>query len=109
MFACFKLYYFMGESITARLLTLNIPFAVVLFIQLDCRSGICPQKINLPTNQKGYGNFETTVGKLSARRIQIRCDYFCSGIILKDILNNFQNNAYTKIVMADLDSPRRIL
>ena len=28
-------------------------------------------KINLPTNQRGYDTFETTVGKLSARRIQI--------------------------------------
>ena len=28
------------------------------------------QEINLPTNQKGYDTFETTVGKLSARRIR---------------------------------------
>ena len=49
--------------------------------------------INLPKNQKGYDTFETTVGKLSARRIQIFPDYFCLGIILKVILNNFQNNA----------------
>ena len=51
------------------------------------------EKINLPANQKGYNTFEATVGKLSARRIQIYPDYFCLGIILKVILNNFQNNA----------------
>ena len=28
-------------------------------------------KINVPTNQNGYNNSETTVGKLLARRIQI--------------------------------------
>ena len=60
-------------------------------------------------NQKDCDTFETTVGKLSARRIQIYFDYFCLGIILKVILNNFQNNALTKIVKADLDSPRQIL
>ena len=61
--------------------------------RLDCRSSGRTRKINLPTNQKGYDTFETTVGKLSARRIQIYPDYFCLGIILKVILNNFQNNA----------------
>ena len=60
--------------------------------------GVMPIKIyirniNLPTNQKGYDTFETTVGKLSARRIQIYPGYFCLGIISKVILNNFQNNA----------------
>ena len=34
------------------------------------------RKINLPTNQKVYDNFETTVGKLLARRIQIFWLYF---------------------------------
>ena len=63
------------------------------YIQLDCRSCGHTQIINLPTNQKGYDSFETTVGKLSARRIQICFVYFCLGIILKVILNNFQNNA----------------
>ena len=29
------------------------------------------KKINLPTNQKDYNTFKTTIGKLSARRIQI--------------------------------------
>ena len=40
-----------------------------------------------------YDTSETTVGKLSARRIQIYPDYFCLGIIFKGILNKFQNNA----------------
>ena len=34
------------------------------------------QKINLPTNQKGYDKSETTDEKLSARRIQIYLVYF---------------------------------
>ena len=62
-------------------------------IQLDCRSGISTRIINLPTNQKGYDTFKTIVGKLLARRIQIFPVHFCLGIILKVILNNFQNNA----------------
>ena len=61
-------------------------------LQLDCWSATRTRMINLPTNQKGYGTFETTVGKLSERRIQIFPVYFCLGIILKVILNNFQNN-----------------
>ena len=36
-----------------------------------------PTKINLPANQKGYDTFETTVKKLSTRRIQIFGVYFC--------------------------------
>ena len=49
-----------------------------------------------------------TAGKLSTRRIQIFWVYFCLGNILKVILNNFQNNAQTKIAPQDSDSPRRI-
>ena len=37
---------------------------------------VCWQ-INFLTSQKGYDNSETTVGKLSARRIQIFFDYVC--------------------------------
>ena len=48
-----------------------------LYIQLDWTSNTSRQKNNLPANQKGYDTFETTVGKLSARRIQICFDYFC--------------------------------
>ena len=60
-------------------------------LQLDCLSVTLPRKINLPANQKGDDNSETTVGKLSARRIQICRVHFCLGIILTVILNNFQN------------------
>ena len=62
-------------------------------LQLDWTSNTSRQKINLPADQKGYDTSETTVGKLSARKIQICFDYFIFGIILKVILNNFQNNA----------------
>ena len=47
-----------------------------LAVQLDCLCVTSRQKINLPTNQRSYDTFETTVGKLSARRIQICCAYF---------------------------------
>ena len=65
----------------------------IMTLQLDWTSNTSRQKINLPTNQKGYDKSETTDEKLSARRIQICRVYFCLGIILKVILNNFQNNA----------------
>ena len=47
------------------------------WLQLDWTSNASRQKINLPMNQKGYDNFETTMRKLSARRIQICFYYFC--------------------------------
>ena len=40
-------------------------------IQLDCSPSKRTWKINLPTYRKGYDKFETTCGKLLARRIQI--------------------------------------
>ena len=43
----------------------------VIVIQLDWTSSLSRQKFNFPANQKGYDNFETTIGKLLARRIQI--------------------------------------
>ena len=46
-------------------------------IQLDWTPSRRTQKVNSPTNQKGYGNSKTTIGKLSARRIQICVVYFC--------------------------------
>ena len=46
-------------------------------LQLDWTSNKSRQKTNLPTNQKGYDTFETTVEKLLARRSQIYPDYFC--------------------------------
>ena len=78
-------------------------------IQLDCFSWRRTQKINLASNQKDYDNSETTVGKLSARIIQIFPGYFCLGNILKVIQYNLKKNAQTKIVRVDLDSPRREL
>ena len=49
-----------------------------LYLQLNWTSITSRQKNNLPANQKGYDTFETTtVGKLSARRIQICFEYFC--------------------------------
>ena len=47
-----------------------------VYLQLDWTSNTSQQKNNLPTNQRDYDTFETTVGKLSARRIQICCAYF---------------------------------
>ena len=69
---------FSVESLLLEL-ELNSPLIAVFLIcivgkieiQLDCRSATHTQKNNLPTNQKGYDTFETTVGKLSARKIQI--------------------------------------
>ena len=46
-------------------------------LQLDWTSNMSRQQINLSANQKGYDTFETTVGKLSARRIQIFRVHFC--------------------------------
>ena len=78
-------------------------------IQLDWMSNTSRRNINLSTNQKGYDNSENTVGKLSARRIQICCDYFCLSLFHLYFQNNFQNNAQTGIISTDLDSPHQIL
>ena len=80
-----------------------------------CTAGLDPQQMhtkkNLPANRKGYDNSETTVGKLSVRRIQI-----CGGPGLFSydpfsslFQNNFLNNVRTKIVPADSESQCRIL
>ena len=79
-----------------------------LDLQLDCFSWRRTGIINLASNQKGYDNSETKVGRLSARRIQIFPGYFCLGNILKVILNNFQHNTQTKIARPDSDLPRQI-
>ena len=47
------------------------------YMQLDWTSSIIRQKNNLPTNQKGDDNSETTAGKFLARRIQICLVCFC--------------------------------
>ena len=44
---------------------------VRMLLQLDCFSWRRTRIINLVSSQKGYDTFETTVGKLSTRRIQI--------------------------------------
>ena len=41
------------------------------YVQLDFLSATQPRKINLPKNQEGYEHFETTVGNVSKRRIQL--------------------------------------
>ena len=54
------------------------PSPVCTFLlQLYCQSARRTHKINSLTNQKGYDNFETTVGKISVRRIQICFYCFC--------------------------------
>ena len=78
-------------------------------LQLDWTSNTSRQKINFPTNRKGYDNSETTVGKLSAGRIQICLVQFYKSHFWPLFQNNFPNNAQTKIDQSDLDSPRRIL
>ena len=65
-------------------------------------------KNQFASKQKGYDNSETTVGKLSTGQIRFCHVYFCLGIILKVILNNFQNNALRKMYRTESDSPRRI-
>ena len=61
-----------------------LSYCSVRSVQLDCRSARRTQNINLPTNQKSYNNSETTVGKLSARRIQICQVHF--SVIIFDLL-----------------------
>ena len=41
------------------------------------RGPLLTTKNDLPTNQKGYNTFETTVGKLLAKKIQIFLNYLC--------------------------------
>ena len=47
------------------------------YIANCANSEVYPQKINLPTDQRGCDNSETTVGELSAKRILIFLVYFC--------------------------------
>ena len=51
------------------------------YVQLDWTPSINTRRIKLPTNRKGYDKSETTVGKLSTRKIQI-CWVHFSVIIL---------------------------
>ena len=77
------------------------------YLQLDWASKIRTQKNNSPTNQMGYDNSETTVGKLSARRIQICVCHFCGIHFWPLFWDNFPNNVQTSLTHAELDSPRR--
>ena len=78
-------------------------------VQLDCTPSTRTRKINPLTNQKCYENFETTIGKLLAKRIQICGDCFCKDRFDLFFQNKFPNHVRTKIVSADLDFPRQIL
>ena len=75
-----------------------------LSIQLDWTPSRNTRKINCRMNQKGYDNSETTVGKLSARRIQICFDYFCKihfwSLFLNDFSNIVQKNSQSRIGFA---------
>ena len=77
--------------------------------QLDWTPSRNTREINLPTNQKGYDNSKTSVGKLSARRIQICLVYLCKIYFRPLFQNNFPNIAQTKIYQADSDLSRPIL
>ena len=48
---------------------LEVLLSVAEVLQLDCPSCAAAQKINLPKYREGYEGSETTVGKLSKRRI----------------------------------------
>ena len=61
--------FFRGKKLTNDLIR-------AIRLHLDCFSWRRTRIINLPANQKGYDTFETTVGKLSARRIQIYRVFF---------------------------------
>ena len=70
-----------------------------------------PTKNNLQANQKGYDTFETTVGKLSARRIQI-CRVYV--FLFRHYFESYSEKKrakihFTKIDPADPYSPRRVL
>ena len=75
---------------------------------LDCRSARHTQKMNLPTNQKGYDNSETTVGKLLARKIRIFQVYFLWSFFDLLFFETSENMAPIKIYPAESDSPHRI-
>ena len=66
-------------------------------------------KIDLPVNRKGDDTFETTVGKLSARRIQIWLVYFSVTIFDLLTFKTSENRVPTKIDLADLDSLCQLL
>ena len=66
------------------------------------------QKINFPANQKGYDNSKTTVGRLSAKRIQIFRVQFCLDVVWKVILKRGEMDD-TKLNLVDVNSPSQEL
>ena len=71
-FEKFSFYKYIGRNWYAfEFLPVEMTLCKNDMIQLNCRSARRTRIINLPTNQKGCDTFETTVGKLLARRIQI--------------------------------------
>ena len=53
----------------------------IMYVQLDWTPSRNTRKINSLTSQKSCVNSETTIGKLSTRRIQITCVYFCKSYV----------------------------
>ena len=86
-----------------------MPTSLKMQLQLGCSSKINTHKINLLTIQKGYGNSETTHGKLLARRIQICLVQFCVIHFWPFFQNNFKNNVWTSLDQAESDSSCKIL
>ena len=62
-------------------------------------------KNNFLANQKGCDDSETTIGKLSARRIQFFRVHFSVTIFDLLFLKTSENMAPTKMNSVDLDSP----
>ena len=61
--------------------------------------------MNLPTNRDGYDGSETTVGKVSTRRIQPRWVFCCRFIIKNVVQHNSAENNDTKKDPPGLDAP----
>ena len=74
-------------------------------IQLDWTPSRKTQKINFPTNQKGYDGSETTVGKLLTRKNRSAGPIFVKTIFGLLFFETCENRVPTKIDPADLDSP----
>ena len=65
-------------------------------MQLDCQSATRTRKVNLPANQKGYDDSETTAGKLWSRRIHICCDYFLNQFLVSYVLKHVETGTQQK-------------
>ena len=78
-------------------------------IQLDQTPSRNTRKITSRTNQKGYDNSKTTVGKRSTRRIQIFRVHFLVIYFWPHFQNNLSKNVQTKTYPEESDLPRQIL